>query len=69
MHVVEDSERLTPNELADLCETQIAKLSAEKAVSADPAEKKQLSARIRSCRTLLLFARTRARYVPKANRA
>jgi hypothetical protein len=63
-----DEERLTPNALADLCEKTIAELLPIRNATKDKAEKKRLSSRISSCRTLLLFARTRAAYVPKAKR-
>lgn len=57
-------ERLTPNALAELCVEQIAKLSAEKKAAKSDRVRKALALRMKSCRTLLRFAKTRAGYSP-----
>lgn len=63
-----DFERLGPNGLAERCEARLVELGPLIA-KAKGERLRRLKGQARSCRSLLLFARTRAGYVPKAKRS
>jgi hypothetical protein len=59
-----NDERLTPNLLAQRCEATLAELTPQYK-KAKGAERAKFASRMKACRVLLRFARTRAGYVAK----